>query len=306
MLRARHTLAAALHAHLQGAGLLQVHAPVLTGNDCEGAGELFTAVAEQLQTDGEGGSGGGGFFGRPAYLTVSGQLHLEAFAAALSRVYSFGPTFRAENSHTSRHLAEFWMIEPEIAFATLAEDMALAEDFLKFCTQWVLDHCAEDLAFFEEVVEKGLRERLRNVVAEPFQHLTYTAAIELLLKPEHQKAGKFKEKVYWGVDLASEHERYITEKVFKKPVILTNYPKDIKAFYMKLDEDGRVRGGAKPSPRVRPRRSQHPHAHTMHAPPPPPCRRCAQWTSWCPRLGRLLAAASARTTRKSCARAWPK
>ena len=147
------------------------------------------------------------FFGQPTGLTVSGQLQVEAFACSMSDVYTFGPTFRAENSHTARHLAEFWMIEPEIAFATLAEDMDLAEDFLKFATQWVLDHCAADLRFFEEQYEKGLVARLRNVVAEPFQRLTYTEAIELLSSPEHQAAGKFEAKVFWGVDLASEHER---------------------------------------------------------------------------------------------------
>ena len=247
--RVRNACAFATHTFFNERGFLYVHTPIVTTNDCEGAGEMFS-VTTLLPKDPKGDlprvkeTGAidfkRDFFGRQAGLTVSGQLQVEAFACSMSDVYTFGPTFRAEDSHTSRHLAEFWMIEPEISFATLAEDMALAEDYLKFCTQWVLDHCSEDLDFFEATFEKGLKDRLRNVVAEPFQVLPYTEAIELLLQPQHQAAGKFTEKVFWGCDLASEHERYITEKVFKKPVILINYPKDIKSFYMKLNPDGKV------------------------------------------------------------------
>ena len=248
--RVRNACAYATHRFFQERGFLYIHTPIVTGSDCEGAGEMFQvttvlpsadAKAATMATTKEGlVDYKKDFFGKPTMLTVSGQLQVEAFSVAMGDVYTFGPTFRAENSHTSRHLAEFWMIEPEIAFATLEEDMCLAEDYLKFCTQWVLDHCREDLAFFEATFEKGLVARLENVVREPFQRLTYTAAVALLLEPEHLKRGKFIEKPYWGCDLASEHERYITEQVFKKPVIVTNYPKEIKAFYMKLDEDGRT------------------------------------------------------------------
>ena len=250
MTRVRNACAFATHRFFQERGFLYIHTPIVTGSDCEGAGEMFQvttvlpaadAKAATLATTKEGlVDYKKDFFGKPTMLTVSGQLQVEAFSVAMGDVYTFGPTFRAENSHTSRHLAEFWMIEPEIAFATLEEDMCLAEDYLKFCTQWVLDHCREDLAFFEATFEKGLVARLENVVREPFQRLTYTAAVALLLEPEHLKRGKFTEKPFWGCDLASEHERYITEQVFKKPVIVTNYPKEIKAFYMKLDEDGRT------------------------------------------------------------------
>lgn len=249
--RVRNACAFATHKFFQERGFAYIHTPILTNSDCEGAGEMFQVttvlpeaehgkIADIPKTDKGVIDYKKDFFGKPAMLTVSGQLQVEAFAEALCDVYTFGPTFRAENSHTSRHLAEFWMIEPEIAFATLEEDMCLAEDYLKYCTQYVLDHCKSDLAFFEAQFEKGLVARLENVVQQPFQRLTYTDAVELLLKPEHQKKGNFVEKVYWGCDLASEHERYITEQVFKKPVIVTNYPKEIKAFYMKLDEDGRT------------------------------------------------------------------
>jgi asparaginyl-tRNA synthetase len=219
--RVRNACAFATHTFFNERGFLYVHTPIVTAADCEGAGEMFavtTLLPANVKGDLPRTKDGSidyskDFFSRPTMLTVSGQLQVEAYAAAMSDVYTFGPTFRAENSHTSRHLAEFWMIEPEISFATLAEDMALAEDYLKFCTQWVLDHCSEDLKFFEETFEKGLRDRLRNVIAEPFKVLTYTEAIELLSTKEHQAAGKFTEKIYWGCDLASEHERYITEKV---------------------------------------------------------------------------------------------
>ena len=180
------------------------------------------------------------FFGRPAMLTVSGQLQAEALGAALGDVYAFGPTFRAEASNTSRHLAEFWMVEPEIAFATLEECVGLAEDYLKFCTQWALEHCAEDLAVFEAACERGLVARLENVVREPFARVTYSEAVALLLEPAHLARGNFARRPVWGCDLASEHERYLAERVFARPVVVTNYPKEVKAFYMKLDEDGRT------------------------------------------------------------------
>lgn len=182
------------------------------------------------------------FFGRRTSLSVSGQLNVETFACALSDVYTFGPTFRAENSHTVKHLAEFWMIEPEIAFADLEDDMNLAEDYLKYCVQFALTNNNEDLKFFEDMEggEKGLRERLMNVLQNPFKRITYTEAVELL--QQEVAAGKvtFERYPEWGIDLGTEHERYITEKIFVKPVIVTNYPKDIKAFYMRLDEDGKT------------------------------------------------------------------
>lgn len=175
------------------------------------------------------------FFGKPAFLTVSGQLSVENYCCALSNVYTFGPTFRAENSNTSRHLAEFWMIEPELAFANIYDDMNCAEDYLKYCVRYAMKHNRDDLEFFQEQEEKGLIARLENLLAEPFARVTYTEAIEILIK-ESSKV-QFNEKVEWGIDLGSEHERHLAEKVFKKPTILYNYPKDIKAFYMRLNDD---------------------------------------------------------------------
>merc|ERR1719223_1779806 len=175
------------------------------------------------------------FFSRRCCLTVSGQLNVETHACALSDVYTFGPTFRAENSHTSRHLAEFWMIEPEIAFADIFDDMQCAEDYLKYCVKYAMTHNRADLEFFEKQVEKGLIARLENLLAEPFQRLSYTEAIDILIK--ESKKAQFKVPVEWGMDLGSEHERYLAEKIYKKPVILYNYPKDIKAFYMRLNDD---------------------------------------------------------------------
>ncbi|KAI9917335.1 hypothetical protein PsorP6_013266 [Peronosclerospora sorghi] len=180
------------------------------------------------------------FFARPSFLSVSGQLNVETHCCALSDVYTFGPTFRAENSNTSRHLAEFWMIEPEIAFATLEDDMDLAEDYLKYCVQYALDHCTEDLAFFNKNVEKGLIERLRATIASPFVRLSYTDAVALLAEPEHAKKAKFTVQPVWGTDLGSEHERYLTEVVYKKPVVLFDYPKECKSFYMRLNDDGKT------------------------------------------------------------------
>ena len=178
------------------------------------------------------------FFGKHAKMTVSGQLNVETYCCALCDVYTFGPTFRAENSHSVRHLSEFWMIEPEMAFADLEVDMAVAEDYVKFCTSYVMEHNADDLAFFEKQIEPGLLDRLKNVLESPFVHLPYTKAIEIL--EEAAKTVKFEVKPYWGLDLGSEHERYLTEQVFKRPVIMTDYPKEIKAFYMKLNEDGKT------------------------------------------------------------------
>jgi len=243
VLRARHTLAAALHAHLQGAGLLQVHAPVLTGNDCEGAGELFTAVAEQLQTDGEGGSGGGGgggFFGRPAYLTVSGQLHLEAFAAALSRVYSFGPTFRAENSNTTRHLAEFWMVEPEVAPAGLPEALRLCEGAVAAAARALLAERADDVEVLAAgggasggggsgCVAQPLVARLEAAARGGFAALTYREALAAL----EAHGGR---AVPWGSDLSSEQERWLAERHVGGPVFVTHYPAALKPFYMRASE----------------------------------------------------------------------
>jgi len=179
-------------------------------------------------------------FGKPSFLTVSGQLNLENYCCALTDCYTFGPTFRAENSHTSRHLAEFWMIEPELAFATLEDDMQCAEDYLKFCLQYALDNNRDDLEFFDKFIEKGLIERLQKVISTPFKKVQYTEAITILETHLKEKKVKFENKVFWGVDLASEHEKYLTDKVFEGPIILYNYPKDIKAFYMKVNDDGKT------------------------------------------------------------------
>jgi len=254
MARVRNSCAIATHLFFQSQGFLYVHTPVLTASDCEGAGEMFQvttlfgngeAKVSDVPVVKEGPLAGKpdyskDFFGKPAFLTVSGQLNGEMYATALSKIYTFGPTFRAENSHTSRHLAEFWMIEPEIAFADLEDNMDYAEAYLKFVIQYVLDHNREDLEFFDQWVEKGLIARITHVLQTPFKRLTYTEAIEVLLKSIQAKEANFVEPVSWGIDLASEHERYLTEKVYKQPVILTNYPKEIKAFYMRLDADGKT------------------------------------------------------------------
>lgn len=246
--RVRNACAFAVHRFFQERGFLYIHTPIITTSDCEGAGEMF-GVSTIIPADPKGDfprkpdrsiDYSKDFFARPASLTVSGQLQVECFACSMSDVYTFGPTFRAENSNTARHLAEFWMIEPEIAFGNLEDDMALAEDFLKYCTAYVLEHCRSDLEFFEDRVEKGLIARLENVVREPFQRMTYRQAIELLQQPEMLARGKFEVPPSWGMDMGSEHERFLTDQVFKKPVIVTNYPKEIKAFYMRLDEDGRT------------------------------------------------------------------
>ena len=232
VLRVRSALAHATHLFFQERGFLYVHTPIITGSDCEGGGEMFRVTTlKEGEKDATK-----DFFGKPTYLTVSGQLEGEILALALSDVYTFGPTFRAENSNTSRHLAEFWMIEPEMAFADLKSDMECAESYLKFCVRYTLEHCKEDLEFFDKFVENGLLARLENVVSSPFAHLTYTNAVDILLKAPQ----KFEFPVQWGADLQSEHERYLAEQHCKKPVILTDYPAKIKAFYMRANEDGKT------------------------------------------------------------------
>lgn len=237
--RLRNALATATHRFFQERGFIFVPTPVITGSDCEGAGELFQVTTLKLNKvplkEGHV-DFSQDFFAKPAYLTVSGQLEAEAFACALSDVYTFGPTFRAENSNTSRHLAEFWMIEPEMAFATLKDNMECAESFLKFITRFALENCLEDMEFFDQFIEKGLIERLKHIIHTPFAHLTYTQAIEILLKSQRS----FEFPVSWGIDLQSEHERYLAEEYCKGPLILTDYPKKIKAFYMRDNDDGKT------------------------------------------------------------------
>lgn len=238
--RVRNQLANAVHNFLCEKGFLWVNTPILTSNDCEGAGELFRVstldslnppVDEQGKVDFKE-----DFFGRETFLTVSGQLNVESYCCSLSKVYTFGPTFRAENSNTSRHLAEFWMIEPEIAFADLNDDANLAEEMLKSVIQKVMNNCEDDLNFFNQFVQKGLLDKLKNVTEKGFVRVEYTDAIEILKK----SGQKFEYPVEWGVDLQSEHERFLCEKHFNAPVVIMNYPKDIKAFYMRLNDDGKT------------------------------------------------------------------
>mmetsp|Transcript_81012 Transcript_81012/g.177875 ORF Transcript_81012/g.177875 Transcript_81012/m.177875 type:complete len:672 (-) Transcript_81012:138-2153(-) len=241
--RVRNALAHATHEFFRSRDFVYVHTPLITAADCEGAGEMFqvtTLLADAEQkglpmTADKKIDYSKDFFAKPSYLTVSGQLSVENYCCALSNVYTFGPTFRAENSHTSRHLAEFWMIEPELAFADIMDDMDCAEDYLKYCVKYAMTHNRADLEFFDRQVEKGLIARLENLLAEPFKRLTYTEAIDVLIK--ESKKAKFSVPVEWGMDLGSEHERYLAEKIYRKPVILYNYPKDIKAFYMRLNTD---------------------------------------------------------------------
>ena len=238
--RVRSLAAYAIHKFFQDRSFVYVHTPIITASDCEGAGEMFRVTTMDLNDvprteDGEV-DFSRDFFGKSANLTVSGQLNGETYAMAFRNIYTFGPTFRAENSNTTRHAAEFWMIEPEIAFADLKDDMKLAEDMLKFVITYVMENAPEEMNFFNRFVDKGLIERLSNVVNSDFGHVTYTEAIELLEKNND----KFDYKVKWGCDLQTEHERYLTEEVFKCPVFVTDYPKEIKAFYMKLNEDGRT------------------------------------------------------------------
>ncbi len=238
--RVRNALAFATHLFFQKRGFLYIQPPIITSADCEGAGELFRVTTIDPEKPPRTPEGKvdytKDFFGCPTYLTVSGQLNAEAYACALTDVYTFGPTFRAENSNTARHLAEFWMIEPEMAFAELADNMECAESFVKFVTTYVLDNCADDMAFFNQFIETGIIDRLKKVIETPFEHSTYTYAVRVL-----QKSGKtFEFPVEWGMDLQSEHERYLTEEFFQKPVILTDYPRKIKAFYMRDNMDGKT------------------------------------------------------------------
>ncbi len=237
--RMRNQMAYAIHSFFQERGFQWVHTPVITASDCEGAGAMFQVTTLDLDALARAGKPvdyAKDFFDKKAYLTVSGQLNVETYCMALSRVYTFGPTFRAENSNTTRHLAEFWMIEPELAFAELEDNIALAEDFLKHLFAWALDKCAEDLAFFDKRIQSGIVDTLSSVVKSKFARMTYTEAVKELEK----HASEFEFKPYWGCDLQSEHEKYLTEKVVGGPVAVTDYPKEIKAFYMRLNPDGKT------------------------------------------------------------------
>jgi len=238
--RVRHSLAKAIHRYFDENGFFWVNTPIITGSDAEGAGALFRVSTLDLMSPPRTPDGkvdfAQDFFGREAFLTVSGQLNIEAYCLALTKVYTFGPTFRAENSNTSRHLAEFWMIEPEIAFADLSDNAALAEALLKYTFAALLKEREEDLAFFDQRIEKGLVTKLEGIVGSEFVHMDYGEAIQVLERSNE----KFEFPAHWGVDLQSEHERYLTEKYAKKPVVVMNYPKGIKAFYMRLNDDGRT------------------------------------------------------------------
>ena len=241
--RIRHNMAMAIHTYFHEHGFCYFHTPIITASDCEGAGQMFQVTTKNLydlkKTEDGKIDYSDDFFGKTTSLTVSGQLEGELGATALGAIYTFGPTFRAENSNTPRHLAEFWMIEPEVALYDINDNMDLAEDFIKYCVRWALEHCKDDLEFLNKMIDKTLLERLHFVVEHDFVRLTYSEGIRIL---EEAIAGgrKFEFPVYWGVDLASEHERYLVEEYFKKPVILTDYPKEIKAFYMKQNDDGKT------------------------------------------------------------------
>ncbi len=241
--RIRHNMAMAIHTYFHQKGFYYFHTPIITASDCEGAGQMFQVTTMNLYDLKKDEKGSiiydSDFFGKQASLTVSGQLEGELAATALGQIYTFGPTFRAENSNTPRHLAEFWMIEPEVAFADLDELTALEEDFIKYCVRWALDNCRDDLEFLNKMIDNGLIARLESVVDTEFVRLPYTEGIKIL--EQAIAAGrKFEFPVYWGCDLASEHERYLVEEHFKKPVIMIDYPKEIKAFYMKQNADGRT------------------------------------------------------------------
>lgn len=235
--RVRSLIAYAIHRFFQERDFVYVHTPLITGSDCEGAGEMFQVTTMDLndipRTEDGSVDYRQDFFGKPTNLTVSGQLNGETYAMAFKNIYTFGPTFRAENSNTTRHAAEFWMIEPEMAFADLQDDMDLAEAMLKYIINYVLEHAPEEMNFFNNFIDKGLLERLHHVAESDFARVTYTEAVKLLEKHNN----KFEYKVSWGVDLQTEHERYLTEEIYKRPVFVTDYPKEIKAFYMKLNED---------------------------------------------------------------------
>lgn len=238
--RVRSVAAHAIHCFFQDRGFVYVHTPIVTASDCEGAGEMFRVTTLDMENVPKNSDGSvdyaQDFFGKSANLTVSGQLNAESFAMAFGNVYTFGPTFRAEKSNTTRHAAEFWMIEPEIAFADLNDDMNLAEDMIKYIIRTVMEKCPDEMAFFNSFVDKGLVERLEHVASSDFGRVSYTEAVELLKNSGHQ----FDYPVDWGCDLQTEHERYLTEQVFKKPVFVTDYPKEIKAFYMRLNDDGKT------------------------------------------------------------------
>ena len=238
--RIRSMAAYAIHQFFQERGFVYVHTPLITASDCEGAGEMFQVTTLDLNNipkDKEGNVDfAQDFFNKPTNLTVSGQLNAETFAQAFRNTYTFGPTFRAENSNTARHAAEFWMIEPEMAFADLKDDMEVAEAMLKYVISYVMENAPEEMDFLNQFVDKGLKDRLNHVLNSEFGHVTYTEAVEILEKHND----KFEYKVSWGTDLQTEHERYLTEEVFKRPVFVTDYPKEIKAFYMKLNEDGKT------------------------------------------------------------------
>ena len=235
--RVRSLIAMAIHEFFQNRGFVYAHTPIITGSDCEGAGEMFRVTTLDLENLPRTEDGkvdySKDFFGKETNLTVSGQLSAETFAMAFRNVYTFGPTFRAENSNTTRQAAEFWMIEPEMAFADLEDNMELAEDMLKYIIQYVLDHAPEEMEFFNQFVDKGLLDRLDNILNNEFGRVTYTEAVDLLMKSGHT----FEYPVEWGIDLQTEHERYLTEQIFKKPVFVTDYPVEIKAFYMRLNDD---------------------------------------------------------------------
>ena len=238
--RVRSVIAFAIHKFFQERGFVYVHTPIITGSDCEGAGEMFQVTTLDIndppRTEDGAVDYSKDFFSKPTNLTVSGQLNVETFAMAFRDVYTFGPTFRAENSNTTRHAAEFWMIEPEIVFADLSDDMKLAEDMLKYVIAYTLENAPAEMEFLGQFVDKGLLDRLHHVMTSDFGHVTYTEAVKLL--EEHND--KFDYKVFWGCDLQTEHERYLTEQIFKRPVFVTDYPKEIKAFYMKLNPDGKT------------------------------------------------------------------
>ena len=238
--RVRSEVAYAIHSFFNERGFVYVHTPIITASDCEGAGEMFRVTTLDMENPPKNEDGSidytQDFFGKSANLTVSGQLEGETYAMAFGNIYTFGPTFRAENSNTARHAAEFWMIEPEIAFADLDDNMQLAWDMIKYIINHVMDKCEAELAFFNQFVDKGLIERLTALRNADYAKVTYTEAIDVLLK----SGAEFKYPVYWGVDLQTEHERYLTEQVYKKPIFLVDYPKDIKAFYMRLNDDGKT------------------------------------------------------------------
>ncbi len=246
VMRIRHNMAMAIHTYFHEHGFFYFHSPIITASDCEGAGQMFQVTTKNLYDLKKDEDGkikyDDDFFGKQTSLTVSGQLEGELGATALGAIYTFGPTFRAENSNTPRHLAEFWMVEPEVAFIDLTDLMDLEEDFIKYCIRWALDHCQDDLEFLNKMIDKGLIERLKGVLESDFVRLPYTEGIKIL-QDAIAKGRKFEFPCEWGDDLASEHERYLVEEYFKKPVIMTNYPKAIKAFYMKIDDEESGFGG---------------------------------------------------------------